>query len=89
MAVRGRRLIRLEGPEGTRVGVVEPSAQTTVVELSGADVAALSAQPSRPAASPTARSSRPTSTRIRGVSGSANARAAVRQACECEAPMKA
>jgi 2-dehydro-3-deoxy-D-arabinonate dehydratase len=41
MAVRGRRLIRLEGPEGTRVGVVEPAAPTVVVELAGADLAAL------------------------------------------------
>jgi 2-dehydro-3-deoxy-D-arabinonate dehydratase len=41
MAMRGRRLLRLEGPDGTRVGVVEPAAPTTVVELTGADLAAL------------------------------------------------
>ncbi len=44
MAVRGRRLIRLEGPDGTRVGVLEAAAPTVVVELSGADVAALFAR---------------------------------------------
>jgi 2-dehydro-3-deoxy-D-arabinonate dehydratase len=41
---RGRRLLRLEGPDGTRVGVVEPAAPTTVVELTGADLAALFAR---------------------------------------------
>jgi 2-dehydro-3-deoxy-D-arabinonate dehydratase len=41
MRTRGRRLLRLEGPDGTRVGVVERAAPTTVVELTGADVAVL------------------------------------------------